>query len=98
MSLAKLKDANQELTLRFSLIVGQFRVASFHHGNDVGARFSSSIFGASEDVAAAQRDRDGRLLNRRRLLPTFLENSHQNVAFKAVVLKLISFRVRNVLG
>ena len=89
--------SHQKLTLRFALVGREFGVTSLHHGNDVGAGFARAVLGAGQNVAAAQSDGDGRLLNRRRLLPTFLENTHQNVAFQAVVLELVAFRVRNIL-
>ena len=48
--------------------------------DSVGASFARSVFGASQDVSAALCDWNGSLLNRRRLLPSLLEDTHQHFA------------------
>ena len=49
-------------------------------GDGVGASLSSAVLGPRQDVSAAERDRNGGLLDRRRLLPTLLEDAHQEFA------------------
>ena len=97
---AQKRITNQEgrRTLRFSFVSVEFRITSFHHGNDVRAGFAGSVLRPSENVAPAKRYRDSRLLDGRRLLPTLLENSHQDVTFQTVVFELVTLRVRHVLS
>lgn len=49
-------------------------------GNGVSAGLAGSVLGPGQDVPAAQRDRDGGLLDGRGLLPALLEDAHQQFA------------------
>ena len=53
------------------------RVHLLQDGDGVRASLSGAVLGPRQDVPPAERDRDGGLLNRRRLLPSLLEDSHE---------------------
>ena len=81
---------------RLDLVLG--RVNALQYGNDVGARLAGAVLGASENVAAGERDWDARLLDGRRILPALLEDAHEQLALQTVVLELVALGGRHIGG
>ncbi len=90
----------------------EIRVDLLETGNAIRARLPGAILGSRKDVLSCkwrsplarrvpgptgQRDRDRRFLNRTRLLPAFLEDAHEQIAFQAEILEFIAFRIRDIL-
>lgn len=59
---------------RLNVLLG--RVDLLQHWNTIRARFARTVLGTRQNVFAAQRNRNGRLLDGRRLLPALLEDAH----------------------
>lgn len=74
------------------------RIDSLQDWDRVGARLAGAVLGSCQNVSATQGDGDGCFLDWRRLLPTLLENAHQQFACRQIItIKttfIISFQVK----
>jgi hypothetical protein len=74
-----------------------FRVNLFKNWDAVGSSLTSAVLGSGQNVFSSERDRYAGFLDRGRLFPAFLENTHQQFSLQTKLFKLVAPCVSHIL-